>query len=804
MPKNQKTPSRSPKRSLDSLLRSRPLFLIQVFLYFSVLFLWFKDNFYQFRDLSFPLFVPLIPLCLILAAQIFLFLRRRLPHLRIVIPKSSWILVLLLILAFSIRLPFLIHYTGWIDSDDAVMALMAKHIADGNVPPVSFYGQHRLGSLLAHGFALVSLLFGFSIPILRACALLFFLGFLVVQFLLLKRIFSAEFASLGCLFLSLPLGDLMKISLDLAAGFSLMLFFGSLIIYLAYMVYYNQRDDLTPFLAFTMGLAFWSHQMTIPFSGVAALFIFLRHKFRIKEYISVVALFIVGAFPFFLYEIMTGFATSNILFSGEKFAMNPTKFSWTVKTTGYMMSSLYNISSVLWLIPVFIGVAFPIYISLKRRKLLADNVYALFLGAFLLIYFSSAYSNAFRIRYLYPLYFSIPILYLYLFPYIKKTALRYIGLIILIFIVLLPNNINAYVSQSKNAVEKTAQLEEVVAFLDKSGQKFWLSEYWNAYLMTALAKEDVLVVSYTNKKYRPYQLFYSLNREKTNYLFRLDKKEFAWQAGILRKLLDRFDIKHKRKRLNEYLLIYDIEPWIPPFALSNPLPEKFPALTPHFIEKSKSHWTVHFRVQNPPRRRGFLVYITIPNHGSVCANLDREEREVQVEIPVPEKKDAALIFYIDFAGIPIPQSYAQLDHDQIPSTITDKKKNILYLSGISPPVELRGEPSRLCSPLATLLILNDSNLPRDVTLHLYSQFNFRSPFWYGNYKQFLWAYLNDDFVGTYNLQEGDNTISIPLVNLSSDKKTNTLTLRFKYFLPMKMRPVGPWDASAFLVGASLR
>jgi hypothetical protein len=436
------------------------------------------------------------------------------------------------------------------DSDDAVMALMGKHIADGEVPPVSFYGQHRLGSLLAHGFALLSLLFGFSIPILRVCALLFFLGFLVIQFSLLKRIFSIEFAFLVCLFLSLPLGDLMKISLDLAAGFSFMLFLGSLIIYLTYMVFYKERDHLIPFLAFTMGLAFWSHQMTIPFSLVAALFIFLRYKFRIKEYMPFGALFIVGAFPFFLYEIMTGFATSNILFSGEKFVMNPTKFSWTVKSTGYMMSSLYNISGVLLLIPILIGVAFTIFVSLKRRKLLADNMYALFLGTFLLIYFSSAYSNALRIRYLYPLYFSLPILYLYLFPYIKKTALRYIGLSILACVALLPNNINSYISHCKNAVVKTDQLEEAVAFLEKTGQKFWLSEYWNAYLMTALAKEDVLVVSYTNKKYRPYQLFYSLNREKTNYLFRLDKKEFAWQAGNLRRLLDRFNIKHKRKRLN--------------------------------------------------------------------------------------------------------------------------------------------------------------------------------------------------------------------------------------------------------------
>lgn len=188
-------------------------------------------------------------------------------------------------------MPFLIHYTGWIDSDDAVMALMGKHIADGKVPPVSFYGQHRLGSLLAHGFALLTLLFGFSLPILRICALLFFLGFLVVQFSLLKKIFSAEFATWAYLFLSLPLGDLMKISLDLAAGFSLMLFLGSLIIYLTYLVYYSRRDDLLPYLAFTMGLAFWSHQMTIPFSALAAFFIFLRHKFRVKAYIFSVTFF---------------------------------------------------------------------------------------------------------------------------------------------------------------------------------------------------------------------------------------------------------------------------------------------------------------------------------------------------------------------------------------------------------------------------------------------------------------------------------------------------------------------------------
>lgn len=500
---------------------------------------------------------------------------------------------------------------------------------------------------------------------------------------------------------------------------------------------------------------------------------------------------------------MTGFATSNILFSGEKFAMNPAKFSWTAETTGYMISSVGSPSGVIWLVPVSIGVVISTYLSLKKKRFLADNMYFLFLIAFLAIYFASAYSNALRIRYLYPMYFSLPVLFIYLFPYIKKAAVRYIGLAILLFMVLSPNNTRAYLSQRENSIEQTEQLEEVVAFLEESGQKLWLSEYWNAYLMTALAGENVIVVSYTNKKYRPYQLHYSLKREKTNYIFNLDKKEFAWQAGILRKFLDRFGIPHKRKRLDGYLLIYDIESWIPPFVLSNPLPEKFPVFIPHFIEKAPSHWTVHFRVLHPPRRRGYGVCISIPNLGNIHGSIDRGGNEVKVEIPVPVDKDADLISYTDLAGIPVPQSHRPLDFDAIPSALTAGGKNILYLSGISSPVELMGESSRLCSPSAAILILDDHNLTGKVTLHLYSQFDFRSPFWYGNYKQTLGIYLNDKFIDEYRIRDGDNFISIPLADHPSYQKTNILELKFKYFLPMKMRPVGPWDASAFLVAASI-
>jgi hypothetical protein len=127
------------------------------------------------------------------------------------------------------------------------------------------------------------------------------------------------------------------------------------------------------------------------------------------------------------------------------------------------------------MIPLCLILANQIFLFLRRRWpvlriALSKSSWILVLLILL------AYSNALRIRYLYPLYFSLLILYLYLFPYIKKTAVRYIGFSILLFIVLFPNNINTYIAQSKYAAKKTDQLEEVVAFLKKSGQKFWLSE----------------------------------------------------------------------------------------------------------------------------------------------------------------------------------------------------------------------------------------------------------------------------------------------------------------------------------------
>ena len=90
---------------------------------------------------------------------------------------------------------------------------MGKHIAEGKMPPICFYGQNYVGSLASHAYALFFLVFGYSIPALKIATLSFYLGFIVIQFLLLKDVFSFPFAFVYVPLLRLPFGQLLLVSI---------------------------------------------------------------------------------------------------------------------------------------------------------------------------------------------------------------------------------------------------------------------------------------------------------------------------------------------------------------------------------------------------------------------------------------------------------------------------------------------------------------------------------------------------------------------------------------------------------------
>src|SRR4051812_39337598 len=78
-----------------------------------------------------------------------------------------WWLVAALAVALGVRLAVLVSPLGELDADEAVVGLMARHIAFNGELPIFYYGQAYLGSLEAFSAAPLFLAFDSSGALLK-------------------------------------------------------------------------------------------------------------------------------------------------------------------------------------------------------------------------------------------------------------------------------------------------------------------------------------------------------------------------------------------------------------------------------------------------------------------------------------------------------------------------------------------------------------------------------------------------------------------------------------------------------------
>ncbi|MCB0311244.1 MAG: hypothetical protein KDD42_08410, partial [Bdellovibrionales bacterium] len=117
--------------------------------------------------------------------------------------KSSELLILglIVVLGACLRLEYLFSTNFIIDSDEAIVGLMAKHILEGQQIPVFYYGQHYMGSFESLLVAALFSLFGVSSVVLKCVPFLFSLLLIVLVYQLALRlgdITAARFAAVLC------------------------------------------------------------------------------------------------------------------------------------------------------------------------------------------------------------------------------------------------------------------------------------------------------------------------------------------------------------------------------------------------------------------------------------------------------------------------------------------------------------------------------------------------------------------------------------------------------------------------------
>jgi hypothetical protein len=137
--------------------------------------------------------------------------------------------IALAIVALMVRWPFIARGETLLNSDEAIVGLMAQDIAEGSRFPIYFYGQRYMGALEAYVIAAVRPLCDDPITALRLGPACFFAVLVAVQFLMLTRWFGRVGGLTGAVALLAASPMFVQWSISARGGYIEILVWGSLL-----------------------------------------------------------------------------------------------------------------------------------------------------------------------------------------------------------------------------------------------------------------------------------------------------------------------------------------------------------------------------------------------------------------------------------------------------------------------------------------------------------------------------------------------------------------------------------------------
>ncbi|GAA3744204.1 hypothetical protein GCM10022225_29770 [Plantactinospora mayteni] len=188
-------------------------------------------------------------------------------HGRLAATHHGWVAAALGALGLLWRIWLTVVGTPPTNSDEATMGLVALHIAQGRDLPVFFYGQHYMGTVEAYLAAPLVALAGPSVTALRIPTLLLYALFLVLTYLLVRRVFTAGLAVLTVGLLALGSDRIVKNQLIAGGGYPET---APMVAGLLLLTYLLATRAATRWYAFAgwgalFGLIAWNHWLPAPY-----------------------------------------------------------------------------------------------------------------------------------------------------------------------------------------------------------------------------------------------------------------------------------------------------------------------------------------------------------------------------------------------------------------------------------------------------------------------------------------------------------------------------------------------------------
>src|SRR5215471_1354960 len=192
-------------------------------------------------------------------------------------------LAALVCIGLGLRLAIIASPLGEIDGDEAVVGLMARHIAFLGERPVFYWGQPYLGSLEALTAAPLFRVFDSSTPLLKLVPTAYSLGFLVLSALLARQLFGVGPALATATYLAVPPSMWAVWSTKARGGYAEVLFLGEALLLATLALARAPTRRLAMLWGLLAGLAFWTHLLAIVYLAPALIFVLVGRRARFAK-----------------------------------------------------------------------------------------------------------------------------------------------------------------------------------------------------------------------------------------------------------------------------------------------------------------------------------------------------------------------------------------------------------------------------------------------------------------------------------------------------------------------------------------
>ncbi len=505
-------------------------------------------------------------------------------------------LTLILLAGLLLRLDFLFANRFVIDSDEAIVGLMAKHILEGRDFPIFYYGQHYMGSLEAFFAAGLFAVVGISSVALKVVPLVCSLLFVVLLYQIGLELGSRGVARLAALFAALPPQLLVLWSSMARGGYMEILCIGgfSIVLLLRWLRTSRPTELQTAAIAAFLGLGWWVNNQILyfilpsAFCIATSLYSANRHslpdlfKSLLRHSLAAAVAFLIGGAPFWIYNLRHHFVSFEIVKASDVSAVSE-------HTEGLLSTSL----------PMLLGArrqwhkedVFPgasqaafglyglllVYLLWKRRfglKALCAfqisrrdpvELFMLLLMTIVAVFVTSSFGSLVQSpRYLLPAYVSIFVLSACAISLLALRSRILAGA--LTCGVLLLNVSSWYLGGRALPGEPfiyegervSKDHRELIGFLEKAGIDFVRTNYWIGYRLAFETKERVRFAIFHEPKdvrIRDYERDAGIRGKSYLPLVLVPS-----QARVVRRAFDLEGLRYQSVLVSNYEVLYDLHP----------------------------------------------------------------------------------------------------------------------------------------------------------------------------------------------------------------------------------------------------